>query len=162
MKVFLTGIITTPYAREFLAKCAQVLREHGFTCYTPAAGAWQGSAGDRAESTVAEDFAALTEADALVAILDGLSIDDAVAAHIGAFHAMARLGAQKKGIVGVLHDSRIARWDWAAGARAVNYYIVGCIEERGHVVRSFADAAAELLRWDGRAGEGRALDAGIA
>ncbi|MDR7481280.1 MAG: nucleoside 2-deoxyribosyltransferase [Armatimonadota bacterium] len=161
MKVFLTGIITTPYAREFLAKCAQALREKGFTCYTPAGG-WQGGTDDRAESTVADDFAALQEADALVAIIDGYSIDDAVAAHIGAFHALARLGAPKKGIVGVLHDTRVARWDWAAGARAVNYYIVGCIEERGRVVRSLADAAAELLRWDGRTSEVRSLDAGIA
>jgi nucleoside 2-deoxyribosyltransferase len=162
MKVFLTGIITTPYAREFLATCARVLRAQGFSCYTPAAGTWHPNGGDRAESTVDDDFAALQEADALVAIIDGLSIDDAVAAHIGAFHAMLRLGAPKKGIVGVLHDTRVARWDWAAGARAVNYYIVGCIAERGRVVRSFTEAAAELLRWDGRADDVRTVDAGIA
>ena len=162
MKVFLTGIIAMPYAREFLVKCAQLLREKGFACYTPVEGTWAPGASDRTESTVADDFAALHEADALVAILDGLSVDDAVAAHIGAFHAMMRLGVPKRGIVGVLHDTRVARWDWAAGARAVNSYVVGCVQERGRIVPSFAEATAELLRWAGRPDETSSLDAGIA
>lgn len=162
MKVFLSGIIATPYAREFLVKCARVLREKGIMCYTPVEGTWTPAAGDRAESTVADDFAALHEADALVAILDGLSVDDAVAAHIGAFHTMMRLGMPKRGIIGVLHDTRVARWDWAAGARTINAYVAECIHERGRIVSSFAEATADLLRWAGRTDETSSVDAGIA
>ncbi len=151
MKVFLSGIITTPYAREFLGKCAEVLREKGYECYTPAEGGWHPSAVDQAESTVKQDYQALEQADALLAILDGYNVSDGVAGHIGTFYGLMQRDASKKGILGILHDTRVARWDWAAGARALNYYILGCVEARGQVFRSFSEALAELVRWDGHA-----------
>ena len=161
MKVFLSGVITTPYAREFLLRCASMLREHGIECYTPVEGAG-GPGGDRAEGTADQDYKALAEADALVAILDGFNVNDGVAGHIGTFHALMQHDPGKKGILGILHDTRVARWDWKAGAAALNYYILGCIQQRGHVYRSFPDALAELLQLTGRsAGDGR-IDAGPA
>jgi len=160
VKVFLSGITTTPYAREFLSKCAAALRGKGFECYFPG--------GDEAvDQTYADhsshrDYEALDTAEALIAVLDGFAVSDGVAGHIGTFYALMQGAPAKKGIIGILHDSRVARWDWAAGARALNYYILGCIEERGRVFRSFGEALAELLRWEGRVDEARSVDAGLA
>lgn len=161
MKVFLTGIITTPYAREFLFKCAAVLREHGFECYTPGAG-WETASGDHAESTVEQDYAALEEAEVLLAILDGYNVNDGVAGHIGTFYALTKRDAGKKSILAILHDARVARWDWGAGPAALNYYILGCVQERGRIDRSFADALSELLRRAGRPASRRQIEAGLA
>lgn len=161
MKVFLTGIITTPYAREFLSQCAAVLRENGFICYIPGDG-WEPGRGDHAESSVEQDYAALEQAEILLAILDGYNVSDGVAGHIGTFFALAKRDASKKGILGVLHDTRVARWDWSAGAAALNYYILGCVQERGRVYRSFADAISELLRLAHRPANLGQLDAGLA
>ncbi len=160
MRVFLSGIITTPYAREFLSKCSGALRDKGFECYSPGGNRPADQAAS--DTTVQRDYAALDQADALVAVLDGFAVSDGVAGHIGTFYALMQESPAKKGIIGILHDSRVARWDWAAGARAVNYYLLGCIEERGRVFRSFAEALAELLRWDGRVDEARSVDAGLA
>lgn len=161
MKVFLSGIITTPYAREFLSKCADALRGKGFECYIPS--------NDRPadhttqpDHTTQRDYEALDQAEALVAVLDGFAVSDGVAGHIGTFYALMQRTPAKKGIIGILHDSRVARWDWAAGAQALNDYLLGCIEERGRVFRSFGEALAELLRWDGRVDEARSVDAGLA
>lgn len=161
MKVFLTGIITTPYAREFLSKCAAVLRANGFDCYTPGDG-WEPGSGDQAESTVEGDYAALEQADVLLAILDGYNVNDGIAGHIGTFYALTKQDASKKGILGILHDTRVARWDWGAGAAALNYYVLGCVQERGHIYRSFADALSELLRWTGQPANPGQLEAGLA
>ena len=149
MKVFLSGITTTPYAREFLLQCASVLRGQGIECYTPVEGSWQ-PGGERAEGTVDQDYQALVEADALMAVLDGFNVNDGVAGHIGTFHALMHHDPRKKGILGILHDTRVARWDWKAGASSLNYYILGCIQQRGRVHRSFTDAFAELLQLSGR------------
>jgi hypothetical protein len=153
VKVFLSGIITTPYAREFLLKCARNFRAKGFECYTPSEGGWQPAHSERTEGALKQDYEALEAADALVAVLDGFTVFDDVAAHIGTFYALTKHGQTKKGIIGILHDTRVARWDWAAGPRALNPYIRGCIEERGRVVPSVVQALGELLRWDGREGE---------
>ena len=160
MKVVLSGIITTPYAREFLSRCAAALRGKGFECYIPTGDGPM----DRthAENSTQRDYEALDTAEALVAVLDGFAVSDGVAGHIGTFYAMMQRSPAKRGIIGILHDARVARWDWAAGAQALNYYILGCIEERGRVFRSFGEALAELLRWDGRVDEARSVDAGLA
>jgi len=161
VRVFLSGIITTPYAREFLSKCAGVLRDKGFECYIPS----NDRPADRAsqsDNTTQRDYEALDQAEALIAVLDGFAVSDGVAGHIGTFYALMQGAPAKTGIIGIVHDSRVARWDWAAGARALNDYVLGCIEERGHVFRSFGEALAELLRWDGRVDEARSVDAGLA
>lgn len=162
MKVFLSGIITTPYAREFLARCADALRQQGFECYTPSSGSWEPGTSDRSESAVEDDYEALEQADVLLVILDGYNVNDGVAGHIGSFYALMKRDAAKKGILGVLHDTRVARWDWAAGATALNYYILGCVQERGGIYRSFVEALAELLRWAGRTADLGRIEAGLA
>jgi nucleoside 2-deoxyribosyltransferase len=161
VRVFLSGIITTPYAREFLSKCAGALRDKGFECYIPSNDRPADHA-SQSDNTTQRDYEALDQAEALIAVLDGFAVSDGVAGHIGTFYALMQGAPAKKGIIGILHDSRVARWDWAAGARALNYYVLGCIEERGRVFRSFGEALAELLRWDGRVDEARSVDAGLA
>jgi len=151
VKVFLTGIIATPYAREYLSTCAAILRENGFECYTPTEGGWHPTGSDQAESTLQEDYQALEQAEAVVAVLDGYNVNDGVAGQIGSFYALMQRDGSKKGILGILHDTRVARWDWSAGARALNYYMLGCVETRGQVFRSFPEALAELRRWAGHA-----------
>ncbi len=130
-----------------------MLRANGFECYTPTEGTWHSTGSDQAESTLQQDYRALEQTEALVAVLDGYNVNDGVAGHIGSFYVLMQRDATKKGVLGILHDTRVARWDWAAGAKSLNYYLLGCVQERGQVFRSFSEALAELLRWARQAEE---------
>ncbi|MEW5815301.1 MAG: hypothetical protein AB1798_07920 [Spirochaetota bacterium] len=122
MKIVFTGISATPYAREYISKAAISLRSKGHQVFVPHEGGWQ--APDNLAGVDRFDFEAtyqaLIEADLLVAILDGYTVDDAVATQIGAFHVLAREGDRPRRMIGILHDTRVAGWDWSAGDRALN------------------------------------------
>ena len=62
-----------------------------------------------AERIFAKDWAALSEANAVLAILDGPVIDDGTACEIGIFYGLMRSDPSKKGIVGMTHDLRSTR-----------------------------------------------------
>ena len=52
----------------------------------------------------AKDRPGIERADAMLAILDGPSVDDGTACEIGMFHALMQSDPSKKGIVGLLTD----------------------------------------------------------
>src|SRR5687768_8584890 len=106
MKIVLTGISATPYAREYISNAARTLRERGHQVFVPHEGSWQPP-----ENPVEADrfdfeatYQALRDADLLMAVLDGYSVDDAVAAQLGMFYAHSREGGRTRRIVGILHD----------------------------------------------------------
>lgn len=147
MKIVLTGTTATPYAREYISNAAATLRQRGHQVFVPHEGAWQPPTNpfERDRFDFETTFQAVRDADLLMAVLDGYSVDDAVAAQIGAFHAHARADrARPRRIIGVLHDTRVAGWDWSGGDRALSPQIRQSILELGVVYPNFKKAFKAL------------------
>jgi len=143
MRIYLAGPMFTPYERTFLTECAGRLRDEGFEVFVPHE---QGLVGSDAtsEAVFAVDAAGVESADAVLAVLDGPSVDDGTACEIGLFHGLKQRDPQRKGVVGLLTDLRGER----RGDFATNLFVRGCIDAGGGaVVDSLDDALAILQRW---------------
>jgi nucleoside 2-deoxyribosyltransferase-like protein len=148
VKVYFAGPLFTPYEREFIDRCAERLRGAGFDVFVPHEHELALDGTVTAERIFAKDWAALAEAHAVLAILDGPMIDDGTACEIGIFHALMRSAPEKKGIVGLVSDLRATRDTGREGeARGLNLFVVGCIEAAGRICTSLDDALAVLERW---------------
>jgi nucleoside 2-deoxyribosyltransferase len=147
MRVYLAGPLFTAYERGYIAECARALREAGLTVFVPHEQPFQ--AGELTPSTVfAKDNEGLLPANAVLAILDGPMVDDGTACEIGIFHGMQLTDPSKKGVVGLITDSRIVgSGGRAVEGRRINLYVEGCIATTGAVCTSLDDALAILLRW---------------
>ena len=144
MRVYLAGSIFTPYERAFLDDCASRLRAEGFDVFVPHE---QGLVGlDATPAAVfAVDAGGVESADAVLAVLDGPSVDDGTACEIGLFHGLKQQDPGRKGVVGLLTDLRAER----RGEFATNLFVRGCIEAGGGaVVGSLDDALAILHGWE--------------
>jgi nucleoside 2-deoxyribosyltransferase len=144
MRVYLAGSIFTPYERAFLDDCASRLRTEGFDVFVPHE---QGLVGlDATPAAVfAVDAGGVESADAVLAVLDGPSVDDGTACEIGLFHGLKQRDPERKGVVGLLTDLRAER----RGEFATNLFVRGCIEAGGGaVVGSLDDAVAILQGWE--------------
>ena len=143
MRIYLAGPMFTPYERTFLADCASRLRTEGFDVFVPHE---QGLVGPdaTAQAVFAVDAAGVESADAVLAVLDGPSVDDGTACEIGLFHGLKQRDPDRKGVVGLLTDLRGER----RGEFATNLFVRGCIDAGGGaVVGSLDDAVAILHRW---------------
>jgi nucleoside 2-deoxyribosyltransferase len=146
MRIYLAGSIFTPYERAFLDDCASRLRAEGFDVFVPHE---QGLVGlDATPAAVfAVDAAGVESADAVLAVLDGPSVDDGTACEIGLFHGLKQRDPERKGVVGLLTDLRAER----RGEFATNLFVRGCIEASGGaVVGSLEEAVALLHGWESR------------
>lgn len=144
MRVYLAGSIFTPYERAFLDDCASRLRAEGFDVFVPHE---QGLVGlDATPAAVfAVDAGGVESADAVLAVLDGPSVDDGTACEIGLFHGLKQRDPERRGVVGLLTDLRAER----RGEFATNLFVRGCIEAGGGaVVGSLDDAVAILQGWE--------------
>ena len=143
MRVYLAGPMFTPYERTFLADCAGRLRSEGFDVFVPHEHGLVGRDAT-AEAVFAVDADGVESADAVLAVLDGPSIDDGTACEIGLFHGLKQRDPERKGVVGLLTDLRGER----RGDTATNLFVRGCIDAGGGtVVDSLDDALAILRRW---------------
>jgi nucleoside 2-deoxyribosyltransferase len=143
MRIYLAGSMFTPYERAFLTDCAEQLRGEGFDVFVPHE---QGLIGldVTAEAIFAVDAGGVESADAVLAILDGPSVDDGTACEIGLFHGLKQRDPERKGVVGLLTDIRGER----RGDFATNLFVRGCIEAGGgSVVGSLDEAIAILSGW---------------
>ena len=125
------------------ATAPQRLRAEGFDVFVPHE---QGLIGLDAtpEAVFAVDAGGVESADAVLAVLDGPSVDDGTACEIGLFHGLKQRDPQRKGVVGLLTDLRAER----RGDFALNLFVRGCIDAGGGtVVDSLDDALAILQRW---------------
>src|SRR4029079_2593355 len=87
MRVYLAGPLFTPYERSYLDECAARLRGEGIEVFVPHENTL--AAGDTSAATIfAKDWRGLSEADAVVALLDGPMVDDGTACEIGIFYAL--------------------------------------------------------------------------
>ncbi len=99
-----------------------------------------------AEFIFDKDYEGLSNANAVVALLDGTQVDDGTACEIGIFYGLLRNNPSKKGIVGFMTDSRGTRQ--AEHGYGINLFVLGVIEECGVVFNDFDDVLAQLKAWD--------------
>ncbi|PKO06569.1 MAG: hypothetical protein CVU41_05565 [Chloroflexi bacterium HGW-Chloroflexi-3] len=146
MKIFLTGIVATPYAREYLSKFAITLRKLGHEVFVPHENSWKDIANpwDENRFNFVDSCTALQKCRWLVAILDGYTIDDGVAFQAGMFFGFTNKKDQKRKMIGVLHDTRVAGWTWTAGDKALCAQVRDAFRECGEVVPNFASVQALL------------------
>jgi Nucleoside 2-deoxyribosyltransferase len=144
VRVYFAGPLFTPYERSYLDECAARLRGEGIEVFVPHENTL--AAGDTSAATIfAKDWRGLSEADAVVALLDGPLVDDGTACEIGIFYAlMQENGSTKKGIVGLLTDLRSTLGHEGHG---LNLFVLGCIEAAGKVCGSMDEVLATLAEW---------------
>ena len=147
MRVYFAGPLFTPYERSFIDECASRLRAEGIDVFVPHENAL--ADGDTSAATIfVKDWQGLSEADAVVAVLDGPMVDDGTACEIGIFYALMRSDSSKKGIVGMTHDLRATRDSNREGeVKGLNLFVVGCIEAAGTIVTSLDEAQKVLEGW---------------
>ena len=143
MRVYLAGPLFTSYERSFIGECAARLRADGLDVFVPHENAL--AAGDTSAATIfAKDWQGLSDANAVVAVLDGPMVDDGTACEIGIFYALMQSDSTKKGIVGLLTDLRGTRGHEGHG---LNLFVLGCIEAAGLVCNSMDEVAVALAEW---------------
>ena len=146
VKIYFAGPLFTPAERRFIDECAAQLRAAGFDVFVPHEHELALDGTVTAERIFAKDWAALSEANAVLAILDGPVIDDGTACEIGIFYGLMQSDPAKKGIVGMTHDLRATRDSNREGeVKGLNLFVVGCIEAAGTIVTSL-DAAQARAR----------------
>ena len=99
------------------------------------------------------DCGGVAGANAVLAILDGTQVDDGTACELGIFFGLLQSDPSKKGIVGLMTDSRGHRRKETG--YGLNYFVLGLVQEIGVVVDNFEDALQQLLQWDAELKAGR-------
>ncbi|KRO61598.1 MAG: hypothetical protein ABS01_04125 [Pelagibacteraceae bacterium BACL5 MAG-120705-bin12] len=84
---------------------------------------------------------------AVLALLDGPMVDDGTASEIGIFWAAMQSDPSKKGIVGLVTDTRVIRDRNMIDGKGINLFVRGCIEDVGQVVDKFDKAIVILRTW---------------
>jgi hypothetical protein len=158
VRVYFAGPLFTEYERGYIDACAAQLRADGFEVFVPHE--HELAIGDdvTADWIFAKDRPGIESANALLAILDGPTIDDGTACEIGMFHALMQSDPAKKGIVGLLTDIRARRGEGSG----VNLFVQGVIEDVGEIVDSIDAAQDVLRRWRQEGGEPDARSRGRA
>ena len=143
MRVYFAGPLFTPYERSFIDECAARLRTEGIEVFVPHENAL--AAGDTTAATIfRKDWDGLSDADAVVAVLDGSMVDDGTACEIGIFYALMQTDPSKKGIVGLLTDLRSTLGHEGHG---VNLFVLGCVEAAGKICGSMDEVVGVLSAW---------------
>lgn len=143
MRVYFAGPLFTPYERSFIDGCASRLRAEGIDVFVPHENVL--ASGDTSPATIFEkDWNGLSESDAVVALLDGPSVDDGTACEIGIFYALMQADPSKKGIVGLLTDLRSTLGHEGHG---LNLFVHGCVEAAGEICRTLDEVVDVLNRW---------------
>ncbi len=143
MQVYFAGPLFTPYERSFIDDCASRLRAEGIDVFVPHENAL--ATGDTSPATIfAKDWKGLSESDAVVALLDGPSVDDGTACEIGIFYALMQADSSKKGIVGLLTDLRSTLGHEGHG---LNLFVHGCVEAGGRISQTLDEVIDVLNGW---------------
>jgi hypothetical protein len=143
VRVYFAGPLFTPYERSFIDECTKRLRDEGIDVFVPHEDALA-TADTSAATIFAKDWKGLSEADAVVALLDGPMVDDGTACEIGIFYALMQSDPSKKGILGLLTDLRGTLRHEGHG---LNLFVLGCIEAAGKVCESMDEVSAVLAGW---------------
>jgi nucleoside 2-deoxyribosyltransferase len=161
VKIYLAGPLFSPAQRNFLDDCALRLRGAGLECFVPH------QESGRLDSTSARSISArsvfdldyregIAKANALVAWLDGPTVDDGTACEIGIYYGLLQQGvAWRKGILGLVTDLRLQRRRDTLEHGGLNLFLAGTIESAGAVCWSLDEVIARLLAWRAELDGGR-------
>jgi nucleoside 2-deoxyribosyltransferase len=143
VRVYFAGPLFTPYERSFIDECAARLRADGIEVFVPHENAL--ATADTSPRTIfAKDWDGLSNADAVVALLDGPMVDDGTACEIGIFYALMQADRTKKGIVGLLTDLRSTLGREGHG---LNLFVHGCVEAGGTICSTLDEVMETLAGW---------------
>jgi nucleoside 2-deoxyribosyltransferase len=147
MKIYFAGPLFTPYERSYIDQCAARMRAAGMEVFVP----HEIPLPDPVTPKFIFDTDAehVLGADAVLALLDGPMVDDGTASEIGIFWSAMRSDPSKKGIVGLVTDTRVIRDRNMIDGKGINLFVRGCVEDAGEVVDTFDKALEILLRWQG-------------
>ncbi len=98
-----------------------------------------------AKSCFDNDFGAISEAKAMLAVINGTEVDDGTATEIGIFYALKQSDPTKKGVVALHEDWRTL--DRPGEGKGLNAFVLGCILDMGKVVYRIEDAIEQLKLW---------------
>lgn len=147
MKIYFAGPLFTEYERSYISQCAVQLRENGIDPFVPHESPKIEIPNDtrsRARRCLDNDFAGISSANAILALLNGPEVDDGTAAEIGIFYQLMRQDPTKKGIVALHNDWRT---NPGGEGKALNKFVHGCILRGGLVVKTLDEAIAVLKQW---------------
>jgi nucleoside 2-deoxyribosyltransferase len=140
MRIYFAGPLFTPYERGYIDECAAQLRADGFDVFVPHEHELA-QTDTTPEWIFGKDMDGLGPADAVLALLDGPTVDDGTACEIGIFYALMQADPTKKGVIGLHTDLRGSRGE----SSGLNLFVEGCIlATGGQVVGSFDEALAAL------------------
>lgn len=145
MKIYFAGPLFTPYERSFIDQCAKRMRDAGMKVFVP----HEIPLPDPVTSKFIFDTDAreVLGANVVLALLDGPMVDDGTASEIGIFWAEMRHDKSKKGMIGLVTDTRVIRDRNMIDGKGINLFVRGCVEDAGYVVDSFEKAFEILLKW---------------
>lgn len=145
MRIYFAGPLFTPYERSFIDQCAAQLRGEGFEVFVPHEIPLPDPV--TAKFIFEVDSKEVLAANAVLALLDGPMVDDGTATEIGIFWAAMRADKSKKGIVGLVTDTRVIRDRNMIDGKGINLFVRGCVEDVGQVVDRFEKALSILRSW---------------
>lgn len=145
MRIYFAGPLFTPYEREFIDQCAAKMRAAGMEVFVPHEIPLPDPV--TPEFIFKIDSEQVLKADAVLALLDGPMVDDGTASEIGIFWAAMQSDSTKKGIVGLVTDTRVIRDRNMIDGKGINLFVRGCIEDVGEVVDSFEKGLTILKKW---------------
>jgi len=147
-RVYVAGPLFSPAERDFLDSVAESLREAGFECFVP-----HEHESKLVPFTAARVFAldhdlGLARANAVVAWVDGPTVDDGTACEVGLFFGLMQRGESwRKGILGLATDDRLRRRNAALEHGGLNLFVAGVIERAGGLCWSLEEVKERLLAW---------------
>jgi nucleoside 2-deoxyribosyltransferase len=145
MRIYFAGPLFTPYERDFIDQCAAKMRASGMEVFVPHEIPLPDPVTPAFIFKI--DSEQVLKADAVLALLDGPMVDDGTASEIGIFWAAMQTDSTKKGIVGLVTDTRVIRDRNMIDGKGINLFVRGCVEDVGEVVDTFEKGFAILLKW---------------
>ena len=107
MKIYFAGPLFTPYERTYIDQCAKRMRDAGMQVFVPHEIALPDPV--TTKFIFETDAREVLGANVLLALLDGPMVDDGTANEIGIFWAEMQHDKSKKGMIGLVTDTRVIR-----------------------------------------------------
>ncbi len=159
MRVYLAGPLFTKAEREYLESLASRIRGLDIDCFVPHLEV-PGLGEQTPAGVFAKDYGrGLLAANAVVAWLDGPTVDDGTACEIGVFYGLMQKGEPwRKGILGLATDLRLQRRRPHLGTGGMNLFVSGVIAAAGRVCWSEEEVLAGLETWKHELAAGGRID----
>ena len=147
MRLYLSGPLFSEAERAWLDALARRLRKDGFDCFVPHEQLEEMTALS-ADELYRADAEGLRSSNALVAWLDGATVDDGTACEIGMFAQLVAGGDPRYvGIVGIATDLRLERSRGVVAGDGLNLFLGGAVSAYGRLCWSVDEAIETLASW---------------